>query len=99
MSVLDVRDQSLISILGLSLLDLSNMRLFTFTAVAGTFNIKNASLEPTAAHLVKRVDCKALNLALTVLKNLGPPATSFCSSYLKVPATRTESVITAVPTT
>jgi hypothetical protein len=47
--------------------------------------------EPTPA---ARIDqqagaCAKVNGALTILKKLGPPATSFCSSYLKVPATKT----------
>lgn len=75
------------------------MRLLSYIAVAGTFGIATASLEPTPAHVEKRIDCKAVNLALTVLKKLGPPATSFCSSYLKVPATKTVSITTTTPTT
>ncbi|KAF3031584.1 hypothetical protein E8E12_001719 [Didymella heteroderae] len=75
------------------------MRLSSFVVVAGALGIATASLEPTPAHLDKRVDCRAVNLALTVLKKLGPPATSFCSSYLKVPATKTVSITTITPTT
>ena len=75
------------------------MRLSSFIAVAGVFSISAVSAEPTTPKLQKGVDCKAVNLALTVLKGLGPPATSFCSSYLKVPATSTVSITTTTPIT
>jgi len=75
------------------------MRLSSFIAVAGVLSISAVSAEPTPPQFQKGVDCKAVNLALTVLKKLGPPATSFCSSYLKIPATKTVSITTTTPTT
>lgn len=52
--------------------------------------------EPVAARPLdeRAIDCSKVNGALSILKKLGPPATTFCSSYLKVPATKT--VITTV---
>lgn len=48
---------------------------------------------PAVAELDKRaVNCNAVNLALSALKILGAPATSFCSSYISVPATTTMTV-------
>ncbi|KAH8635888.1 hypothetical protein IG631_07722 [Alternaria alternata] len=75
------------------------MRLSSFIAVAGVLSISAVSAEPTPPQFQKSVDCKAVNLALTVLKKLGPPATSFCSSYLNIPATKTLSITTTTPTT
>lgn len=37
----------------------------------------------------RAIDCSKINDALSVLKKLGPPATTFCSSFLKVPGTKT----------
>ncbi|KAH7346019.1 hypothetical protein BKA66DRAFT_447873 [Pyrenochaeta sp. MPI-SDFR-AT-0127] len=37
-----------------------------------------------AASGLRAVDCAKVTGALSVLKKLGPPATSFCSSYLKI---------------
>lgn len=56
--------------------------------------------EPTpAAYLDQRaVNCAKVTGALSVLKKLGPPATSFCSSYLKIPGTLT-STTTVTPAT
>lgn len=51
--------------------------------------------EPTLA--ARAVDCGKVTGALSVLKNLGPPATTFCSSFLKVPATQTV-ISTTTPT-
>lgn len=47
--------------------------------------------EPTPAALLedRAVDCAKVTGALSVLKKLGPPATTFCSAYLKVPAKST----------
>jgi hypothetical protein len=70
-------------------------------ALAFTLAIATASPVPEALNsdLEKRApNCKAANVALTVLKALGPPATAFCSSYLHIPATIT-SVITATTAT
>jgi hypothetical protein len=70
-------------------------------ALAFTLAIATASPVPDAldSDLQKRaLDCKAVNAALTVLKALGPPATAFCSSYLRIPATIT-SVSTATAAT
>ncbi|KAH7389950.1 hypothetical protein BKA66DRAFT_526814, partial [Pyrenochaeta sp. MPI-SDFR-AT-0127] len=39
--------------------------------------------------IARAVDCKAVTGVLRVVKALGAPATSFCSSYLRVPATST----------
>jgi hypothetical protein len=45
---------------------------------------------PTDLGIEKRAhDCKAVNAALTILKGLGPPAISFCSSYLHIPTAAT----------
>lgn len=44
---------------------------------------------PSPANLEERANCNAVSGALLVLKPLGAPATSFCSSYLKIPATST----------
>lgn len=56
--------------------------------------------EPTAgAHLEDRaINCAKVTGALSVLKKAGPPATSFCSSFLKIPGTQT-STTTVTPAT
>jgi hypothetical protein len=46
----------------------------------------------------RAVNCNAVNAALSVLKVLGPPATTFCSSYLKIPATITTTSTAAAST-
>lgn len=45
----------------------------------------------------RAVNCAKVTGALFVLKNLGPPASTFCSSFLKVPATTT--IITSTTST
>ena len=69
--------------------------------VLGIAGLAIAHPEPTrAANLDKRVDCAKVNGALTVLRKLGPPATAFCSSYLRIPATTTiKTTSTPVSTT
>lgn len=60
--------------------------------VAAVFTALGAAWpEPTpAAQLDQRaIDCSKVTGALSVLKKLGPPATSFCSSYLKIAGTKT----------
>ncbi|KAF2130703.1 hypothetical protein P153DRAFT_383929 [Dothidotthia symphoricarpi CBS 119687] len=50
---------------------------------------------PTNALVNERaVNCNSVSGALKVLKGLGAPATSFCSSYLKIPATVTTTTTT-----
>jgi hypothetical protein len=68
---------------------------FKFLAVSSVVSVALAHPQPTpAAHLEERTDCAKINGALTILKKLGPPATSFCSSYLKVPMTKTLTTTT-----
>lgn len=55
----------------------------------------NANAIPTqtlASVNERAVNCNAVSGALKVLQSLGAPATSFCSSYLRVPATATTTV-------
>ena len=40
----------------------------------------------------RAVNCKAVNTALSVLKVLGGPATSFCSAYLRIPSATTVTI-------
>ena len=55
--------------------------------------------EPQQQELEPRnLDCKAVNGALTLLKGLGAPATQFCSSYLHVPYTATQTITGATAT-
>lgn len=56
----------------------------------------NPMAQPTDL-LEKRLNCKDVNVVLNVIKALGPPATSFCSSYLHIPGptTRTTTLATA----
>ncbi|CAO2652061.1 Nn.00g003440.m01.CDS01 [Neocucurbitaria sp. VM-36] len=69
---------------------------FLVLGIAGT---AAAFPQPTAApDLEKRANCAKVTGALSVLKKLGPPATSFCSSYLKVPGAKT-STTTVTPVT
>jgi hypothetical protein len=46
--------------------------------------------EPTAAAYLnnRAIDCSKLTGCLGVLKKIGPAATTFCSSYLKIPQLR-----------
>ncbi|KAF5851075.1 hypothetical protein GGP41_010738 [Bipolaris sorokiniana] len=68
--------------------------------VAATSALGVALPEPTPAALLNAppVNCGKVNNALSVLKKLGPPATSFCRSYIKAPATSTTVTITTAPT-
>ncbi|EMD89539.1 hypothetical protein COCHEDRAFT_1106749 [Bipolaris maydis C5] len=68
--------------------------------VAATSVLGVALPEPTPAALLNAspVNCGKFNNALSVLKKLGPPATSFCRSYIKAPATSTIVTITTAPT-
>lgn len=47
--------------------------------------------EPTAIAKIdnRAIDCSKSNGCIGVLKKIGPPASSFCRSYLKVPGTKT----------
>jgi hypothetical protein len=68
---------------------------FKLLVVSSVASVAIAHPQPTpAAHLEERTDCAKINGALTILKKLGPPATSFCSSYLKVPMTKTLTTTT-----
>jgi hypothetical protein len=50
--------------------------------------------------IARAVNCKVVTGVLGVVKALGAPATSFCSSYLHVPATSTiQATITPTATT
>lgn len=55
--------------------------------------------EPTAAAYLdnRAIDCSKVTGALSVLKKLGPPATTFCSSYLKLPGTKTSTTTITPP--
>ncbi|KAF2623337.1 hypothetical protein BU25DRAFT_451331 [Macroventuria anomochaeta] len=52
---------------------------------------------PTDALKERAVNCNKVNAALGVLKILGSPATTFCSSYLHIPATVTQTATVAPP--
>ncbi|KAF2996888.1 hypothetical protein E8E13_005205 [Curvularia kusanoi] len=70
--------------------------------VAATGVLGAALPEHTAAaHLdLRGVDCGSNNAAFNELKKLGPPGTSFCRSYLKMPATSTRvTTVTAATVT
>lgn len=74
------------------------LTLFAWTLATVSANPFPAPM-PTNLGIEKRApDCKAVNAALTILKVLGPPATSFCSSYLHVPSAAT-TTFTAPPAT
>jgi hypothetical protein len=64
--------------------------------VASIGRLVAARPEPTPlANLQDRaVDCAKVTGALSALKKLGPPATTFCRSYLKVPGTSTITTTT-----
>ncbi|KAF2431411.1 hypothetical protein EJ08DRAFT_186847 [Tothia fuscella] len=49
--------------------------------------------------LDKRVNCAQITGALTVLKKLGGPASTFCGSYLRIPTTTTKATTTTPTTT
>lgn len=53
----------------------------------------SALLEPRAVPL----ECDIFNVALGILKALGAPATSFCSSYLNIPSVTTVVGPTVTP--
>jgi hypothetical protein len=57
------------------------------------------SAHPKHGELVvaRAVNCKVVTGVLAVVKALGVPATSFCSSYLHIPATSTVQA-TVTPT-
>ncbi|KAL6704615.1 hypothetical protein ACN47E_008012 [Coniothyrium glycines] len=65
---------------------------FLFVATAGALTAAMPGPTPAAAFGERAVDCAKVNGALSVLKRLGPPATSFCSSYLRIPATKTTTL-------
>jgi hypothetical protein len=48
--------------------------------------------------IARAVDCKVVTGVLSAVKALGAPATSFCSLYLRIPAT-TATTVTVMPTT
>ncbi|KAH7064290.1 hypothetical protein BKA63DRAFT_572206 [Paraphoma chrysanthemicola] len=74
------------------------LALFTWTLATVSANPFPAPM-PTDPAIEKRApDCKAVNAALTILKALGPPATSFCSSYLRVPTAATTTFIAPAAT-
>ena len=53
----------------------------------------HATPQPTAGVLDERaVNCNAVNSALSVLRVLGPVATTFCSAYLRIPAPTTTTI-------
>jgi hypothetical protein len=64
--------------------------LVSFVAVV-TSSPAPANLEQRAAN------CNVVTGALAILKPLGAPATSFCSSYLHIPATSTLTTTSAPP--
>ncbi|KAF2658040.1 hypothetical protein K491DRAFT_739935 [Lophiostoma macrostomum CBS 122681] len=70
--------------------------LIFFTLSLATCAVAGPIAQPTDALVRRAVDCKKVNAALSVLKILGPPAKTFCSSYIHIPATATQTT-TAVP--
>jgi hypothetical protein len=52
-----------------------------------------------APHVIEErvINCKAVNKVLLALKGLGGQATSFCRSYLHVPATSTVTTTSYPP--
>ncbi|KAH3983351.1 hypothetical protein HBI25_062070 [Parastagonospora nodorum] len=69
------------------------MVAFKLLLAATVSGIVTAWPEPTAvANLDNRaIDCSKLTGCLGVLKKIGPPASTFCRSYLKVPGTKTST--------
>ncbi|KAH7074343.1 hypothetical protein BKA63DRAFT_312064 [Paraphoma chrysanthemicola] len=74
----------------------SNSRLLVLIAAAAH---ANPIAQPTSS-LGKGINCNQVNVVLNVIKALGPPATSFCSSYLHIPAptTRITTIAPAIVT-
>lgn len=72
------------------------MLAFKFFLAASLGGLVTAWPEPTevAYHLDHAVDCAKVTGALSVLKKVGPAATSFCRSYLKAPATQITTTTT-----
>jgi hypothetical protein len=68
-------------------LSISNPQLLLVIAATAS---ANPVARPTNA-LEKRINCNQVNAVLGVLKVLGEPATTFCSSYLRIPATATRT--------
>ncbi|KAJ4378756.1 hypothetical protein N0V86_005627 [Didymella sp. IMI 355093] len=65
---------------------------FNVVLAATISSVAALPAEPTLE--ARAVNCAKITGALSVLKNLGPPATTFCSSFLKVPATATITTTT-----
>jgi hypothetical protein len=66
------------------------MTMFKFLLVAAVSGLVTAWPEPTAAAYLdnRAIDCSKVTGCLSVLKKIGPPATTFCSSYVKISATK-----------
>lgn len=65
-------------------------------SIAGTAHAN--PIAPPTDFLKKRTTCKQVDVVLNVIKALGPPATTFCRSYLHIPAptTRTTTIAPAI---
>ncbi|PVH73588.1 hypothetical protein DL98DRAFT_538227 [Cadophora sp. DSE1049] len=81
------------------------MRFTKLIPLLATFVVADiASYDPELGLVVRipdledrAVNCKVLNGVLSVLKGLGGPATSFCSSYLSIGTATVTSVVTPAP--
>lgn len=65
------------------------LTLFAWTLATVSANPLTTPMPANPATEKRAPDCKAVSAALTILKALGPPATSFCSSYLRIPTAAT----------
>ncbi|KAF2432544.1 hypothetical protein EJ08DRAFT_121453 [Tothia fuscella] len=58
-----------------------------------------ASAVPEKIFVARAVNCKAVTGVLAIVMGLGAPATSFCSSFIHIPATTTKFTTTTPSTT
>ncbi|KZM25154.1 hypothetical protein ST47_g3697 [Ascochyta rabiei] len=70
--------------------------LYHLLFVAAVGSVSALPAEPTLAARGP-INCAKVDGAIAVLKNLGTPATTFCSSFLKIPAIATATA-TIIPT-
>lgn len=74
------------------------MVTFKLLLAATASGLVTAWPEPIGAVLDERaIDCAKVTGALSVLRAIGPQATTFCSSFLKVPGTKTATTTFTPP--